>query len=260
MSAFDRAVRRIGGPLEAGVRYTAGWIGSFFQRWVMQARMLEDKERLEAENKEMKRELADYARLEEENAQLRRALQLRDEVKEDLLSAEVFGVDQSPFFRVVKINIDRGSEFVRAGMAVIASEGVVGRIDRTYDDRSEVLLITDPKSKIAVEVARTHCPGILEGFTEDSCRVRLIGCDDESVEGDLIQTSGVDDLFPKGRPVGMVTSVERKVDGQLLEVIPTVRFDRLDMVWVVLATAPDPDPLAGSAVPVLEGPGIQPLD
>ena len=202
MNGFDRAVHRIGAPLEAGVTYSARWVGSFFERWVFQARMLEEKQALEEQTREQKRQLVELAQLREENRQLRRALQMRDQVPEDLLSAAVTGVEQSPFFRVVKISVDRGDDYVRPGMAVLAPDGVVGRINRTHAEHADVMLITDPESKIAVEVARTRCPGILEGAGEDVTKVRIISCDEPVVEGDVIQTSGVDDLFPKGHPVG----------------------------------------------------------
>lgn len=259
MNAFDRAVHRIGAPLEAGVTYSARWVGSFFERWVFQARMLEDKQLLEEQARDQKRQLVELAQLKEENRQLRRALQMRDQVPEDLLSAAVTGVEQSPFFRVVKISVDRGDSYVRPGMAVLAPDGVVGRINRTNAQHSDVMLITDPESKIAVEVARTRCPGILEGAGEDMCKVRIISCDEPVVEGDMIQTSGVDDLFPKGHPVGRVVTIERKVDAQLVDVVPSVRFDRLDMVWVVLANAPQSDPQAGKPRARVPARGLGPL-
>jgi rod shape-determining protein MreC len=259
MNGFDRAVHRIGAPLEAGVTYSARWVGSFFERWVFQASMLEDKQKLEEQARDYKRQLVELAQLREENRQLRRALQMRDQVPEDLLSAAVTGVEQSPFFRVVKITVDRGDDYVRPDMAVLSPDGVVGRISRTHAGHSDVMLITDPESKIAVEVARTRCPGILEGLGEDQCKVRIISCDEPVVEGDVIQTSGVDDLFPKGHPVGRVVAVERKVDAQVVDVLPTVRFDRLDMVWVVLANAPPPDPQAGKPRPRLPARGLSPV-
>jgi len=240
MNAFDRAVHRIGAPLEAGVTYSARWVGSFFERWVFQARMLEDKQALEEQTRDQKRQLVELAQLKEENRQLRRALQMRDQV-------------------VVKISVDRGDSYVRPGMAVLAPDGVVGRINRTNAQHSDVMLITDPESKIAVEVARTRCPGILEGAGEDMCKVRIISCDEPVLEGDVIQTSGVDDLFPKGHPVGRVATVERKVDAQLVDVVPSVRFDRLDMVWVVLANAPQADPQAGKPRARVPSRGLGPL-
>jgi rod shape-determining protein MreC len=259
MNGFDRAVHRIGAPLEAGVTYSARWVGSFFERWVFQARMLDEKQALEEQTRDFKRQLVELAQLREENRQLRRALQMRDQVPEDLLSAAVTGVEQSPFFRVVKISVDRGDDYVRPDMAVLAPDGVVGRISRTHAQHSDVMLITDPESKIAVEVARTRCPGILEGAGEDQCKVRIISCDEPVIEGDVIQTSGVDDLFPKGHPVGRVIAVDRRVNAQLVDVVPTVRFDRLDMVWVVLANAPQADPQAGKPRARMPARGVSPL-
>ncbi|MEE9385594.1 MAG: rod shape-determining protein MreC [Nannocystaceae bacterium] len=263
MGAFDRAVWRIGAPLEAGVSYSARWVASFFARWVFQAGALEDRERLEQENRVFKRRLREVVRLEEENRELRRSLQMREQVPEDLLSAEVVGVEQSPFFRAVKIQIDRGTAYVRPEMAVLSADGVVGRIEKTHGDRSNVLLITDPASHIAVEIARTKAPGILQGAGEDRCEVKISS---ESVarEGDLVQTSGVDDLFPTGHPVGRVTRVTNRIEEggevQVVEVVPSVRFDHLRMVWVVLATAPEPDPPSGIARKPGSARGLQPLN
>ncbi len=259
MSAFDRAVHRVGAPLEAGIGYSARWVGGFFQRWILQARMMEEKERLEEDNREYRRRMRELLRLEEENRQLRRALQMRDQVPEDLLAAEVTGVEQSPFFRVVKIQIDRGDRYVASGMAVLAPDGVVGRIQRAYDDHAEVMLVTDSSSKIAVEMAHSKAPGILIGNGEDSCTLEL-SSDDEVEVGDVVQTSGADDLFPKGRPVGRVASLQRRSDRLLLEIVPSVRFDRLDAVWVVLAGAPEPDPAAGSSKRPILARGIGPMD
>ena len=197
--------------------------------------------------------------MQEENQQLRRALQMRDKVPEDMIPAERIGVDQSPFFRVVNIRIDRGSRYAAPGMAVLSADGVVGRIDKIFDDYSDVMLITDPRSKIAVELARNHAQGILMGNDEDSCVVDV--SKDFTVEiGDLVQTSGVDELFPKGHPVGQVVSVEQLVgDQQRLYVSPAVRFDRLDVVWVVLSNAPEPDPRAEDGPPGVRSRGLQPI-
>jgi rod shape-determining protein MreC len=259
MSGFDRAVRRIGSPLEAAVSYSTGMLGAFFERWVLQARVQDQNERLASENRDLRQRLRELVHLQEENQQLRRALQMREKVPEDMIPAERVGVDQSPFFRVVNIRIDRGHQYARPGMAVLSPDGVVGRIDKAFDDYSDVMLITDPRSKIAVELARTKAQGILEGHTEDSCTLE-VSKDYEVEVGDFVQTSGVDELFPKGHPVGQVTDIEPLVgDQQRLHVVPAVRFDRIDVVWVVLANAPRPDPKSGLEGPAVQARGLQPI-
>lgn len=260
MSAFDRSVRRIGAPLEAAVSYSAGTVGSFFERWVMQARLQDANADLAAQNREIRRQLRELAGLQEENKQLRRALQMRDRVSEDMIPAERIGVDQSPFFRVLNIRIDRGGEYTRSGMAVLSPDGVVGRIDKVFDDYSDVMLITDARSKIAVELARNRAQGVLQGDSEDGCIVD-VSKDYEVQVGDLVQTSGVDELFPKGHPIGQVTKIEQLVgDLQRLHVTPSVRFDRIDVVWVVLASAPRADPNAGEKPVDVSSSGLQPVD
>ena len=259
MGAFDRAIRRIGAPLEAAVSYSFGMLGGFFERWVLQARLQDSNEDLAGENRELKQQMRDLVQLEEENAQLRRALQMRDRVPEDMIPAERVGVDQSPFFRVINIRIDRGNSIAEPGMAVLAPDGVVGRIDKSFDDYSDVMLITDARSKIAVEVARNHAQGILEGNSEDSCIVD-VSKDYEVQPGDIVQTSGVDELFPKGHPVGQVVAIEQLVgDQQRLRIVPSVRSDRIDVVWVVLAAAPEPDPRAEQVEPLPQSRGLVPI-
>jgi rod shape-determining protein MreC len=259
MSAFDRALRRIGAPLEAAVSYSTGMLGSFFERWVLQSKMQDDNSLLTAENRDLRQRVRDLAILQEENLQLRRALNMRDKVPEDMIPAERIGVDQSPFFRVVNIRIDRGHRYAQPGMAVLSPDGVVGRIDKTFDDYSDVLLVTDSRSKIAVEVAGNRAQGILVGDSEDGCVVE-VSKDYPVVVGDLVQTSGVDELFPRGHPVGQVSAVEQLVgDEQLLRVDPSVRFDRLDVVWVVLASAPEPEPREPDP-PVVHSRGLQPMN
>ncbi|MCB9567231.1 MAG: rod shape-determining protein MreC [Myxococcales bacterium] len=259
LSPFDRAVRRIGGPLEAGLGYAATTVGSFFERWLLQARLQEVNQELAGENRQLRLRLRELLRVEEENRELRRSLQMRDKVAEDMLAAEVTAFEQSPFFRVLKLELDRGDRYVRPGMAVLADTGVVGRIDRVADDRSDVMLITDPRSKVAVEVARTRAAGILEGVGEDACAV-VVASETPAQVGDLIQTTGADDLFPKGHPVGQVVKVEELVgDQQRLSVLPAVRFDRLNMAWVILASAPAPDTMADQRQRPGAARGLQPL-
>ncbi len=259
MGPFDRAIRRIGAPLEAAVSYSTGMLGAFFERWILQARMQDANETLESENRDLKQRVRDLVELEQENAELRRALQMRDRVPEDMLPAERIGVDQSPFFRVVNIRIDRGSGYAQPGMAVLSPDGVVGRIDKSFDDYSDVMLVTDTRSKVAVEVARNHAQGILQGDSEDGCIVE-VSKDYDVQEGDIVQTSGVDELFPKGHPVGQVTHIEQLVgDQQRLRVMPSVRFDRLDVVWVVLAAAPAPDERAEPTRPPAQAQGLVPI-
>lgn len=259
LGAIERGFRVIGGPLEAAIAYSAGMLGSVFERWVLQAQVQDKNSDLERENRDLRRELRELANVKSENEELRLALRMRQRVPDDMLVAERVGIDQSPLFRVVRIRLDRSQEYVRTGMAVIHHDGVVGRIDRASTTHSDVMLITDPRSRLAVEIAGNRAQGILEGLGEDRCAVRVSKDFDVKV-GDLVQTSGVDELFPKGHPVGKVIAVEPMVDDRLLvEVQPAVPFDRIEVMWVVLSRAPVADPGAAAAPAPVYSHGMQPV-
>lgn len=236
-----QGARMFGAPMQAGVSYVARVTAGFFERWLMQASLQDKNEEIARENRALAARVRALTALEDENVQLRRALQMRDRQQEDLLSAERIGVDQTALFRVINLRVDRGEEQVGPGMAVLAPDGVVGRIERAYDTYSDVMLVTDARSRVAVEVASSFAPGVLEGRGEDEC-VLTVSKDYPVAVGDLVRTTGVDDVFPKGHPVGKVLAVEPLVgDQQRLRVLPAVRFDKLQVMWVVLAPAPRAD-------------------
>src|SRR6185436_9242038 len=79
----------------------------------------------------------------------------------DTLGARVIGAPQSSQFRVLRLKIDRGNREVATDMPVITSEGPVGRVDKAYGDYADIVLISDPSSRIDVvlrEPGRTDQP------------------------------------------------------------------------------------------------------
>jgi rod shape-determining protein MreC len=104
LSAFDRAVSGIGAPLEAGPQ-----LRRRRRRPLLRALGPAgppaggERGQLAADNRLLRLRLRALMAVEEENKELRRSLQMRDKVPEDMLAAEISGVEQSPFFRVVKL-------------------------------------------------------------------------------------------------------------------------------------------------------------
>jgi rod shape-determining protein MreC len=131
--------------------------------------------------------------------------------------------------------IDRGSQDgVSEGMPVVVAEGVVGRVIKTARRESRVLLITDASSAVAGLVQRTRARGVCRGQGD------LLAFDfamhwEEIEEGDLIVTSGMGGVFPKGLSVGTVKRVKLSEFGlfQSVEIAPAVDFYRLEEVLVL---------------------------
>jgi rod shape-determining protein MreC len=205
---------------------------------------------VQQENRQLRSKIA---ALEEENLQYREAivaserfqklrhLQERNDLR--MVPAIVIAQDLSPWFRSVVI--DRGaSAGIRTGMPVISDAGVVGVVAGTTSDAARVLLVIDPQSRIDVYVQRTRARGTVHGLSTEMCAFEYVLRNEDVEAGDLLLTSGLDLVYPKGLPVGRISDVHRKPYGLFLsaELEPSVDFRRLEEVFVVLERQEVPPP------------------
>lgn len=128
-------------------------------------------------------------------------------------------------------------------MPVLAAEGLVGQIRRTWGRYSDVLLTADKTSAIDVVVQRNGARGILKGTGGDqyySCQMEYLSREDEVNLGDLVVTSGLGHRFPANIPVGNVSKVVKHEFGlyQEAEIKPAVNFSRVEEVLVMIAGSP----------------------
>lgn len=256
LSWFDRILLRASAPVQAVLSAIGRGVSGTWNGYVYLVDVKKENDRLTEESRRLASELKQVRLAEARVSQLEGILSLRAEVPSETLAARVVGVESSPYFRVVRVRLDRGRGEVKPRMVVLVPEGVVGRISRVYDDGySDVLLATDPDSAIDVEVPRTGARGVLKGVAGDStggyrAQIPEMPRGEEVKEGDEVVTSGIGG-FPRELPVGKVTKVVRPDSGlwQQVEVTPTVDFARLSEVLVVLTPPPPPDPAAGQKSP-----------
>lgn len=130
-------------------------------------------------------------------------------------------------------------------MGVITPVGVVGRIVKTTMSTAVALLLTDPNNAIAGLLQRTRDEGIVEGTPQHGVRMKYIPLLAGVREGDWIVTSGLVGGFPRGLPIGTVTTVE-KDEGELFQVAAVeaaVDLSKVEEVLVItkLSDAPAPE-------------------
>jgi rod shape-determining protein MreC len=170
---------------------------------------------------------------------LRELLGLRQQIKVPSVAATVIGADATPWFATFLI--DRGAQDgLREGMPVVATDGIVGQVVKVADATARVLLLTDPASAVAGVVQRSRARGVVRGKGQGYCSLEFSLSNEDVAVGDLIVTSGVGGLFPKGLPVGEVTMVRKGSYGifQAVDIRPTVNTSRLEEVLVLLKHAP----------------------
>jgi len=177
----------------------------------------------------------------QELGRLRELLDLRDSVPWTTLAARVIarGVDGS----ARTVTLDRGShDGVRLNQPVLTPRGIVGRVIETAPGTSKVQTVLDPNSGAAGLIQRTRVQGMVVGEGERACRMEYVS-DLSNVEvGDVIVTSGLDQIYPKGYTIGVVESIgEGEGLTKLVMLRPEVDFRRLEEVLVVLKSEGPPE-------------------
>lgn len=241
VNVVDRAFLEASAPLQYVAAEAAHAVSGVVEDYVYLVDVKRDNERLRLENDRLRDETRLLRVQAQENERLRDLLQLRQRLGGDTITAEVIAKDISPFFRVLRIRVDRGArDRVRAGMPVVSSQGLVGQIRRTSGRHSDVLLTVDQESAVDVVVQRTGARGMLRGTGDTNrylCRIEYLRREEEVEVGDEVYTSGLGRRFPASILVGRVTRVGRQEFGlyQEVEVTPSVDFSQLDEVLILTA-------------------------
>jgi rod shape-determining protein MreC len=237
MAPLQRATSAVGRTLEGG------WQGAV-DLWRARA----ENERLRARARGRARARAPLADGEIENARLRRLVDFRATLQGDLLTARVIGHDATGLARTILI--DRGeSDGVVKGAAVLAPEGIVGHVFLASRRAARVLLVSDHNSGVDAVVQRSRARGIVQGAVDGDCTLKYVKRTEDVQVGDLVVTSGLDGIFPKGLPVGRVIAVDKRGQGlfQHAEVQPRVSFDQLEEVLVTRGPVTPAEPPGADA-------------
>ncbi len=201
------------------------------------------------ENEDLKRQLADaQVALQQQRAladqarTLQQLLDLRDHTAVQTTAAQIIGAAATPDFRT--LTIDKGTrDGVRRDMAVIAPAGVVGRVVVPSGRAAKVQLLVDRNAAAGVVIERSRAQGVVVGGDNGRLLMDYVSETSDVAVGDLVATSGIDGIFPKGFVVGTVETVEKIGPAyRRIVVKPAVDFVNLETVLVVLTPPPARDP------------------
>ena len=198
-----------------------------------------------AENAELKQQLADaQIQLQQQRALADRSrgldklLELRQRVTLNTVAAEVIASGASPEFRT--LTVDKGTQQgVRPDMAVIAPAGVVGRVVVPSPRAAKVQLIIDRNAAAGALIERSRAQGVVVGEGDELLRLEYVSEIADVAMGDVVVTSGIDGIFPKGFIIGRVEAIERSAGAyRRITVRPAVDFSSLEEVLLVLTPTP----------------------
>ena len=171
----------------------------------------------------------------EENRRLRRLLALKESMPLATLSGEVIAREWGGWVRSLTVNRGRADRVTRL-TAVIAPDGLIGRVVDVRPGASIVQVLIDPTSTVGAHAVRTRTQGIVEGEPRGTLRFKYMARDGGNLQiGDMVVTSGLGGLFPGGIPIGRVRSIDDR--GAALfsyaQLSPAVDFARIDEVLLL---------------------------
>ena len=172
--------------------------------------------------------------LELANRRLELLLGLRMQSSGTPIAARVIGRNPGTWTHTAVL--DKGERHgIQKGMAVLTPSGVVGQVMSTSPHAAHLLLISAANSGVDALVQRSRVSGIVSGTIAGNCRLKYIQRGSDVEVGDVIITSGLDGVFPKGQQIGHVVRVATRDDEmfQDVEVMLSAELAKIEEVLVV---------------------------
>ena len=206
-------VRSVVTTITSPVRYAGSVVaspfnalGNVFSNLTASQETLSD---LKAQNEELTAQVAELSEAQETASRLESLLGLQSTYNLESTAARIIGESSDAWSRTV--TIDKGSsDGFAINMPVCNSAGVIGQIIEVSANTSTVRLITDKNSGVSAMVQSTRAQGILQGQPDGTLRLEYVTTDADVKEGDIIVTSGIGGVYPKGLPLGTVSTVVRE--------------------------------------------------
>ncbi len=179
--------------------------------------------------------------LEEEIEQLRKALDLNKTLTGyESVNATVLSRNKGYWYQT--LIIDKGSKSgLKENMVVITKDGLIGKLQKVTGYSSEVKLITanDVNNKVSVSIttANGETNAILSGYDQKTGLVEISGVDSQASiqKGDVVATSGLGGMFPRGIYIGTVETIKNDKYGlsKTLGIKTSQNFNNIHYVTIL---------------------------
>jgi len=232
-SYLERPVLAVSAFFERIITWSHDSVSAVRHGYTFLVKTHQENKRLSAENERLLLENSIANELLIENERLRDILLYKKLQPSSSIAVQIIGKELSPISSTITINKGTDSG-IKKDMAVITSSGIVGKVHTALAGTAKVILLTDPGSTLAVRVQRNREEGLLEGKLIN-CALKYVSYYADIQEGDLLVTSGLDGIYPKGLPVATVVKVTKHeaIAFQSVVAEPAVRFSRLEEALVL---------------------------
>ncbi len=194
----------------------------------------EDNKLLKKRVDELLIERAKYQEAVLENRRLNELLKLRQNQQHYIAAAKVISRGTAQWSHTLVLN--KGlKDGISKDMSAITPKGFAGKLFNVTESYSNLLLLTDINFSAAVRLQESRKEGIISGTGTKKAILKYIPYEEEIKTGDIVITSGLDQLFPPGIPVGFISKADKQGTGhfQYIEVTPYVDGSKVEEVLII---------------------------
>jgi len=221
-------------PLERGLVWIQSSTDGLWHNYFYLRGVRTENRRLKDELEQMRLEQVRLQQDAEQAHRLQSLLAFKEQFISKTVAAQVIGSSGSEQSRIVYIDKGRDDGLDR-DMAVITADGIVGKVLQVFPTTSQVLLINDQSSGVGAILEKSRLQGVLRGTPAGEVLLERVMTDEQVAPGEKVLTSGGDQVFPKGLPVGTVTRVGQGKDLFLnIRIKPAANLSKLEEVLVVV--------------------------
>ena len=238
LSFFENAASKLVMPVQNGLTYLKNKISGNSTFFTDINNLKTENEEIKKKNSELEQSLRELENIKSENETLKEYLDLAEKYGEyKTVPAYIINKDISNYSKTVVINVGK-NDGITENMTVIADQGLVGHVVSVTDTTAKVQTIIDTSSSVSCSLSTTD-EGIVCKGTQDeesALKAMYLPTDDNIVQGDSVETSGLGGIYPKGIHVGSIKRVvnTKNVTDRYAIVETAVDFDKLDTVLVIV--------------------------
>ncbi|MDR1726878.1 MAG: rod shape-determining protein MreC [Acidobacteriota bacterium] len=227
-------VLAIQSPMLSASEAVSGGIGGVWRNYVWLVGARRENQALRERTSRLSLLNRAYEQSRLENDRLRRLLAMRDAGGLTLVGADITA--RTPDFLSNMVYVNRGErDGVRLDAPVLSGDGIVGRVVLVTANQSQVQLLTNPDASIGAMLDGSRTPGVLIGDGNPLLTMRYVSSVQPVEVGELVVSSGLDGIFPKGIVIGTVVSVDKGNDVfKEIKVQPMMDFIHLEEVAILL--------------------------
>jgi rod shape-determining protein MreC len=225
-------------PIERLSSYAGHGVGGAWGRYIALWHVRRDNDDLRKQVAQLRLEQVALSEDALEGKRLEKLLDFRQQYIASTVAAQVIGTSGSDRSRILLL--DKGyNEGLRPDMAVMTPDGVVGKLRDVFPHTSQLLLLSDQSAGAGVLLESSRIRSVLRGSADGHIVINSLTADSRIKPGEHVLTSGGDQVFPRGLPVGTIASIVPDPDHQpytLITITPAAKLTQLEEVLVITGT------------------------